>query len=145
VAGRGRYFIAKIAGWKQGVIKMTATAYERGTALRRWRSTARGTAFFLAMLAGGMAGWGAAAQTSAGNLVITCSNPASGASWQISIDFERQTVDSYAATISDSTIAWRDPRDLGSYTLDRKSGNLTVVIASSTGGYFIHDQCKLDK
>jgi len=138
-------FIAKIAGGPQGVIKMSATAYEQGTALRRWRPVSRDAAFLLAMLAGAIAGQGVAAQTPAGNRVITCSNPASGASWQISIDFERRTVDSYAATISDSTIAWNDPRDLGHYTLDRKSGNLTVVIASSTGGYFIHDQCKLDK
>jgi hypothetical protein len=138
-------FIAKIGGGPQGVIKMSATAYEQGTALRRWRPVSGSAAFLLAMLAGAMAGPGVAAQTPAGNRVITCSNPASGASWQISIDFERRTVDSYAATISDSTIAWNDPRDLGHYTLDRKSGNLTVIIASSTGGYFIHDQCKLDK
>jgi hypothetical protein len=124
---------------------MSATAYERGTALRRWRPAVHVAAFLLAALTAGLAGWGAAAQTSAGKRMITCSNPASGASWQITIDFDRQTVDSYAATISDSTIAWRDPRDFGNYTLDRKSGNLTVVIASSTGGYFIHDQCKLDK
>jgi len=138
-------FIAKIAGRPQGVIKMSATAYEQGTALRRWRAVSRGAALLLAVLAAGLAGRSAAAQTHAGNRVITCTNPASGASWQITVDFERQTVDSYAATISDSTIAWRDPRDLGNYTLDRKSGNLTVIIASSTGGYFIHDQCKLDK
>lgn len=124
---------------------MSATAYEQGKTLWRCRPSARGTALFLAMLAAAPAALSAAAQAQGGNRVITCSNPASGASWQITIDFERQTVDSYAATIDDSTIAWRDPRDLGSYTLDRKSGNLTVVIASSTGGYFIHDQCKLDK
>jgi hypothetical protein len=144
LAGRGLHFIAKFADGAQGVIKMSATAYEQGTAPRRWRPVSRSAAFLLAMLAG-LADWGAAAQTQGGSRVITCSNPASGASWQITIDFERQTVDSYAATISDSTIAWRDPRDLGNYTLDRKSGNLTVIIASSTGGYFIHDQCKLDK
>ena len=124
---------------------MSATAYEQGTVLRHWRLVSFCAAFLFTMLAGGLAGWSAAAQTKAGNRVITCTNPASGASWQITIDFERRTVDSYAATISDTTIAWNDPRDLGHYTLDRKSGNLTVVIASSTGGYFIHDQCKLEK
>ena len=138
-------FIAKIGRGPQGVIKMSATAYEQGTAVRRWRPVSGSVAFLLAMLAAGLPGWGVSAQAPAGSRVVTCSNPASGASWQITIDFERQTVDSYAATISDSTIAWRDPRDLGNYTLDRKSGNLTVIIASSTGGYFIHDQCKLDK
>ena len=137
-------FIAKIGGGPQGVIKMSATAYEQGTALRRWRPVSNSAAFLLAILAGAMAGQGVAAQTPAGNRVITCTNPASGASWQIAIDLERRTVDSFAATISDSTISWRDPRDQGNYTLDRKSGNLTVVVASSTGGYFLYDHCKLD-
>jgi len=124
---------------------MSATAYEQGTALGRWRPASRGAALLLAMLAAGLAGRGASAQTQAGTRAITCSNPASGASWQITIDLERQTVDSYPATISETTISWRDPRDQGNYTLDRKSGNLTVAVPSSTGGYFLHDQCKLDK
>jgi len=124
---------------------MSATAYERGTLLRRRRQAWFCAGYLVAVLAAGLAGSGAVAQTQAGNRVITCNNPASGASWQISIDFERQTVDSYAATISEATISWRDPRDQGNYTLDRKSGNLTVAVPSSTGGYFIHDQCKLEK
>jgi hypothetical protein len=136
---------AIIAGGLQGMTKMSATAYERGTALHRWRPASLGAAFLLTVLAAGMADRVAAAQTQAGHRVMTCSNPASGASWQIAIDFERRTVDSYPATISDSTISWRDPRDQGNYTLDRSSGNLTVAIPSSTGGYFIHDQCKLEK
>jgi hypothetical protein len=76
---------------------------------------------------------------------VTCTNPASGANWQIRIDYERGTVDSYPASITEAKISWRDPSDGGNYTLDRKSGNLTVVIASSTGGYFLYDRCKLDK
>jgi hypothetical protein len=76
---------------------------------------------------------------------VTCTNPVSGASWQILIDYNRSTVDSIPARISDTTIVWHDPKDSGNYTLDRKSGNLTVVIASSTGGYFLYDRCKLDK
>ena len=140
------HFIAKIAGRPQGVIKVSATAYGQGTVLGRWRLVAFCAAFLFALLAAGLTGWGvAAAQTQGGNRVMTCSNPTSGASWQITIDFERRTVDSYAATISDSTISWRDPRDQGNYTLDRSSGNLTVAVPSSTGGYFIHDQCKLEK
>jgi hypothetical protein len=137
------HFVAKFAERRQGVIKMSATAYERGTALRRWRLAAFYGLFLLSALAAGLGVWSAAAQT--GHRLITCTNPASGASWQIAIDYEQRTVDTYPATISDSTISWRDPRDLGHYTLDRKSGNLTVAIASSTGGYFIHDQCKLEK
>src|SRR5262249_20063923 len=74
--------------------------------------------------------------------VMRCTNPVSGASWQIRIDHERRTVDSYPARINDATISWHDDKDGGNYTLDRKSGNLTVVVASSTGGYFLYDRCK---
>ena len=75
---------------------------------------------------------------------VTCTNPASGARWQIRIDYERSTVDSYAARITEAKISWHDASDGGNYTLDRKSGNLTVVIASSTGGYFLFDRCTLE-
>jgi hypothetical protein len=74
--------------------------------------------------------------------VITCTNPASGATWQISIDFDRVTVDSNPARVSDAEISWHDAKDGGNYTLDRNSGNLTVVVASSTGGYFLRDHCR---
>jgi hypothetical protein len=75
---------------------------------------------------------------------VSCTNPASGAHWQIRVDYERGTVDSYPARITEANISWHDASDGGNYTLDRKSGNLTVVVASSTGGYFIYDRCKLD-
>jgi hypothetical protein len=74
---------------------------------------------------------------------MTCTNPASGMTWQIKIDYDRSTVDANPASISDATISWHDVNDGGNYTLDRKSGNLTVVVASSTGGYFLHDSCGL--
>ena len=76
---------------------------------------------------------------------ITCVNPVSGASWQIAIDFERATVDSNQAKITLATISWFDPTDGGNYTLDRKSGALTAVVASSTGGYFRHGRCTPEK
>jgi len=85
----------------------------------------------------------AGAETSVGAAAITCVNPASGASWQITIDYERATVDSNPAEVSDAEVTWRDPKDGWHYTLDRKSGALTVVVASSTGGYFLHDRCRL--
>ena len=85
------------------------------------------------------------AVASAAETAVTCTNPASGANWQIRIDYERSTVDSYPASITQGKISWRDASDGGNYTLDRKSGNLTVVVASSTGGYFLYDRCKLDK
>jgi hypothetical protein len=88
-------------------------------------------------------GFGTAA--TAGETKVTCVNPASGASWQIRIDYDRRTVDSNSANISGNEISWRDARDGSNYTLDRRSGDLTMVAASSTGGYFLHHHCKLDK
>jgi hypothetical protein len=75
---------------------------------------------------------------------ITCTNPASGANWQIRIDYDRKTVDSYPASMSEAKISWRDAKEGFNYTLDRKSGDLTVVFASSTGGSFFYDHCKLE-
>jgi hypothetical protein len=79
-----------------------------------------------------------------GQAAVTCTNPTSGATWQIRIDYDYSTVDSNPASISESQIKWRDAKDGWNYTLDRKSGNLTVVLASSTGGNFLYDRCKLD-
>jgi hypothetical protein len=76
---------------------------------------------------------------------ITCTNPASGVSWQIMIDYRKATVDSNPAKIKEAEISWFDPKDGGNYTLDRKSGNLTASVASSTGGYFRHGRCSLEK
>lgn len=85
------------------------------------------------------------AQAIARETRVTCVNPASGTAWQIRIDYDRRTVDSNSATISDGEISWRDSSDGDNYTLDRKSGDLTMVAASSTGGYFLHHHCRLDK
>ena len=79
-----------------------------------------------------------------GEAAITCINPASGATWQIKIDYDHSTVDSNPARISEIEISWHDATDGGNYTLDRRSGNLTVIVASSTGGYFLHDRCRLE-
>ena len=86
-----------------------------------------------------------ASQAQAGEIAVTCTNPASGASWQIAIDADRGTVDSNPARITDSEISWRDAKDGWRYTLDRNTGKLTVVLASATGGNFLYDQCKLPK
>jgi len=83
-----------------------------------------------------------AAEAQRSDAAITCTNPASGASWKIRIDYERGTADSNPAHISDDEISWHDAMDGGNYTLDRKSGNLTVIVASSTGGYFVYDRCR---
>src|SRR5258708_29690726 len=78
-----------------------------------------------------------------GETPTVCTNVASGANWQIRIDYDKATVDSNPARISDAQILWRDATDGGNYTLDRKSGNLTVILASSTGGSFFYHRCKL--
>jgi hypothetical protein len=74
--------------------------------------------------------------------VLNCTNLASGVGWQIKINFQAHTVDANPARITSTTISWHDPADGGHYSLDRSTGNLTVVMASSTGGYFIHDRCR---
>ena len=85
-----------------------------------------------------------AATAPRGEAAITCTNPASGASWQITVDYDRSTVDDNPAKISDGEISWRDAKDGWYYKLDRKSGNLTVTLASATGGNFLYDHCKLE-
>jgi len=100
--------------------------------------------FAVAILASA-AGLAASASGAAphGAVAVTCTNPSSGTNWQISIDYDQRTVDSYPARISDAEIAWHDAKDGGNYTLDRKSGALTVVVASSTGGFFLYHRCAL--
>jgi hypothetical protein len=76
---------------------------------------------------------------------VTCSNPISGASWEITIDYRNSTVDLNSAKITQTEISWFDPKDGGNYTLDLKSGDLTAIVASSTGGYFRHARCSLER
>ena len=97
----------------------------------------------VAVLLGTAVGQGFAAAPG-GLSIMTCTNPVSGANWKISVDFTKRTVDTNPARISDASISWHDQKDGGNYTLDRKTGKLTVVVASSTGGYFLYDQCRPD-
>ena len=108
---------------------------------RRPTSAHARTAAIAALAAAGLAGCGRAAE--AEGVAVTCTNPFSGASWQIAIDYDLKTVDSNPAVIDETEISWRDAKDGWRYTLDRKSGALTVVLASATGGNFLHDQCRL--
>jgi hypothetical protein len=84
------------------------------------------------------------AGTPRGESAAICTNPYSGTSWQIKIDYDRSTVDSNPAQINDATISWHGASDGWNYTLDRKSGDLTIVLASATGGNFLYDHCKLE-
>jgi hypothetical protein len=131
----------EILFFQRPVIKMYANAYKRcslmdGTIARNLLCAA-----VLSVLAAGIP---VSAQAQKGETPVSCTNPYSGATWQIRIDYDRSTVDANPARINDATISWRDAKDGWSYTLDRKSGKLTITLASSTGGSFLHDQCKLD-
>jgi len=101
----------------------------------------RGTVTIIAV-AVCMAAFASSCPVRAVETAIVCTNPASGATWQILVDYDKRTVDSYPARVDDTKISWHDAKDGGNYTLDRDSGKLTVIVASSTGGYFLHDRCK---
>jgi hypothetical protein len=103
--------------------------------LKKWPLIARTTA-----LAAALAVLASAGPVRAADTLMTCTNPASGASWEVRIDYPGATVDSNPAHISDAAIVWRDSGG-SNYTLERQSGNLTVVVPSSTGGYFLYDRC----
>ena len=72
---------------------------------------------------------------------FVCTNPSSGATWNVRVDFARRMVDAFPAEITNRRITWHDTVRGGIYELDRRSGALTVIFASSTGGYFLHDRC----
>lgn len=74
--------------------------------------------------------------------ILRCTNPFSGATWDVAIDSNRRTADSFPADITDRAIQWRDLARGGRYEFDRSSGELTVVYASSTGGFFLKDKCR---
>jgi hypothetical protein len=97
----------------------------------------------IAVLAAGAAVAASEGEAPPGETTVTCANLASGASWRIRIDYGAGTVDANPAQISDTKISWRDSKDSGNYTLDRASGNLTEIVASATGGYFLYHHCQL--
>lgn len=76
---------------------------------------------------------------------VTCTNPVSGVHWQIVIDYQKKTVDSFPAAITRSEISWFDPRDQGYNTIDRASGELVTAVGSSTGGWLRHNRCSLEQ
>jgi hypothetical protein len=122
---------------------MPAIAYKEGRDLMAWRWRWQRTWEIAALVVVFALAIGSA-RAKDGLATFTCTNPSSGATWQIHVDYDRHTVDSNPAGISDETITWQESNGW-KYSLDRKSGKLTVVLASSTGGNFLYDQCKLDK
>jgi hypothetical protein len=82
-----------------------------------------------------------APQAGAAILKLNCTNPASGTSWQLVVDLDRNLVDSMPATISQKSISWQDSqRRL--YDFDRATGRLEMRNASSTGGYALSYTCR---
>jgi hypothetical protein len=135
----------ELAARRRKVMKKSATDYKACTKMRRTAAIARslgGAIISSAAMSGASAG---VATASDGATIVTCTNPYSGASWQIRIDYGRGTVDSNPAVIGDASIAWQDGKTGRKYLLDRRSGTLTVTLASATGGNFLYDRCKLDR
>lgn len=77
-------------------------------------------------------------------IIFQCTNIKSGTAFEVKVDYDRRTADSFPAEITESQIAWHDTLHGGSYNLDRASGALTFLNASSTGGYATHHICRAD-
>ena len=77
--------------------------------------------------------------------VLTCTNPASGATWQISIDLSPRHVEFQSARFSADEISWQTPR-MAAITGWISFRRTDRIVASSTGGYFLHDHagCRSD-
>jgi hypothetical protein len=71
-----------------------------------------------------------------------CTNSKSGSAWDVKVDYDRSTADSFPAEITNAQITWHDTVHGGYYYLDRASGALTFKNASSNGGYALHHTCR---
>ncbi|MGH6846651.1 MAG: hypothetical protein ACREC0_04205 [Methylocella sp.] len=60
-------------------------------------------------------------------ITFRCTNPKSGTTWEVQVDCDRGTADSFPAEITESQIAWHDTLHGGYYLLDRASGALTFM------------------
>ncbi len=70
-----------------------------------------------------------------------CINQESGARWTLHVDFDHGTVDGYPASVGPREISWHDTQDQSFYSLDRATGDLKMVRASSLGGWELHAVC----
>lgn len=86
----------------------------------------------------------AASDTKPAAEVLHCTNPISGATWDLPLDLAKRKVASFPARINARSITWRDPVHNGRFHLDRRTGRLTIVYPSSTGGFFLTDNCRLE-
>lgn len=76
---------------------------------------------------------------------LVCTNPSSGTTWNVKIDFDRHTVDSFPAKIDDRWITWEDTQQNHIYEYERASGNLTMRGPSAMGGYFLYYHCRTNQ
>ncbi|HWA79509.1 MAG TPA: hypothetical protein VG848_04270 [Acetobacteraceae bacterium] len=111
----------------------------------RWRDpagTRRFGALMAALVIGGLAGSARPGPVVAASTVFRCTNPESGASWTLKIDFDHGKVDGYPATVGQRMILWHDTENQGYYRLDQVTGDLRIVHASSMGGWEQHAVCR---
>lgn len=87
-------------------------------------------------------GDGGASAVPVGTSSLRCVNPSSGYAWTVRIDETRARIDGLPAEIGARRLRWRDASDGAVYELDRGSGELSVIRASSTGGYILTDRCR---
>ncbi|MGH6813028.1 MAG: hypothetical protein ACREDM_12040 [Methylocella sp.] len=50
-------------------------------------------------------------------ITFRCTNPKSGTTWDLKVDYDRSTADSFAAEITESQVAWHDTLHGGYYYL----------------------------
>jgi hypothetical protein len=98
----------------------------------------------VAMLAASIGAGGAQPGRQSQFSKFQCTNPKSGTTWDVKVDYDRCTADSFPAKITGSQIAWHDTLHGGYYYLDRASGAMTFKNASSNGGYALHHTCRAD-
>jgi len=87
-------------------------------------------------------GDGGGSAVPAGTSSLRCVNPSSGYAWTVRIDEAHGRIDGLPAEIGARRLRWRDASDGTVYELDRGSGELNVIRASSTGGYILTDRCR---
>ncbi|HYA19707.1 MAG TPA: hypothetical protein VEG25_03555 [Burkholderiales bacterium] len=99
----------------------------------------RGTNVLPVLLAGLLC---AGEHAHAAQAVLHCTNLASGTTWDMPIDPQNGTANSFPATFTGESIDWHDVLHGGHYTFDHVSGALTVIYASSTGGFTLIHKCR---